>query len=42
MTGLEIPLHTIIKLVPHSYQYREERKILLNPITIEKQLSINQ
>ena len=34
MTGLDIPLHTIIKLEPYSYQYKEDRKTILSPLTI--------
>ena len=40
MTSLDIPLNTIIRLEPYSYQYKEERKTLFNPITIEKEFSI--
>lgn len=40
MTSLDIPLNTIIQLEPHSYQYKEERKTIINHITIENSFSI--
>lgn len=39
MTSLDMPLNTIIKLEPYSYQYKEERITLLNPITTGNELS---
>ena len=34
MTGLDIPLNTIIKLTPHSYEYTEERETLCKNTTL--------
>ena len=42
MTGLEVPLNTVIKLTPHSYQYNEERKTLCKNTTIGNELFSNK
>lgn len=42
MTGLDIPLNTIIKLTPHSYEYTEERETLYKNTTIGNELFSNK